>query len=59
VVSQLSSGWKHNYLTKTSQTGCANEKSIYSLMSMLGGKGQLHNSQGTRKGEEKDNDICS
>ncbi len=35
VVPQLSSGWWHNYLTKTRQPGWANEQSIYSLMSMI------------------------
>jgi len=31
---QLSSGWWHNYSTKTRQAGRANEQSMYSLMSM-------------------------
>jgi hypothetical protein len=34
VVTQLSSGWQHNYSTKTRQADCANEQSMYSLMSM-------------------------
>jgi hypothetical protein len=36
VVPQLSSGWRHNYSTKTWQTDWANEQSMYSLMSMAG-----------------------
>ncbi len=36
VVPQLSSGYQHNYSTKTRQTGHANEQSTYSLMSMGG-----------------------
>ncbi len=35
VAPQLSSGWQHNYSTKTRQTGCANEQSMYSLTSMV------------------------
>jgi hypothetical protein len=35
VAPQLSSGWQHNYSTKTRQVGCANEQSMYSLMSMV------------------------
>jgi hypothetical protein len=35
VVPQQSSGWQHNYSTKTRLTGCANEQSMYSLMSMV------------------------
>jgi len=35
VAPQLSSGWWHNYSTKTRQTGRANEQSIYSLLSIL------------------------
>jgi hypothetical protein len=35
VVPQLSSGWQHNYSTKARQAGCANEQSMYSLMSMI------------------------
>ncbi len=34
VAPQLSSGRQHNYSTKTSQAGQANEQSMYSLMSM-------------------------
>ncbi len=34
VVPQLSSGWQHNYLTKTRQVGHTNEQSMYFLMSM-------------------------
>jgi hypothetical protein len=34
VVPQLSSGWQHNYSTKTRQAGRAYEQSMYSLMSM-------------------------
>jgi len=33
VVPQLSSGWWHNYSTKTRQAGRANEQSMFSLMS--------------------------
>jgi hypothetical protein len=35
VAPQLSSGWQHNYSTKTRQAGRANEQSMYSLMSMF------------------------
>jgi hypothetical protein len=35
VAPQLSSGWQHNYSTKTRQVGWANEQSMYSLMSMV------------------------
>jgi len=35
VVPQLSSGWWHNYSIKTRQVGCANEQSVYSLVSMV------------------------
>ncbi len=31
MVPQLSSGWRHNYSTKTRQAGRANEQSMYSL----------------------------
>jgi len=34
VAPQLSSGWQHNYSTKTRLAGRANEQSMYSLMSM-------------------------
>ncbi len=34
VAPQLSCGWRHNYSTKTRLVGCANEQSMYSLMSM-------------------------
>jgi hypothetical protein len=34
VVPQLSGGWRHKYSTKTRQTGCVHEQSMYSLMSM-------------------------
>jgi hypothetical protein len=32
---QLSSGWQHNYSTKTRQASHTNEQSMYSLMSMV------------------------
>jgi hypothetical protein len=32
VAPQLSSGWQHNYSTKTRQVGRANEQSMYSLV---------------------------
>ncbi len=35
VAPQLSSGWWHNYSTKTRQVGWANEQSIYFLMSIV------------------------
>jgi hypothetical protein len=35
VAAQLSSGWWHDYLTKTRQAGWGNEQSVYSLMSMM------------------------
>jgi hypothetical protein len=35
VAPQLSSGWRHNYSTKTRQAGSAVEQSMYSLMSMM------------------------
>jgi hypothetical protein len=37
VVPQSRGGWQHNYTTKLRQggSGCANELSIYSLMSMV------------------------
>ncbi len=35
VVPQLSSGWRHNHSAKTRHAGCANEQSMYSLMSMF------------------------
>jgi hypothetical protein len=35
VAPQLSSGWEHNYSTKTRQVGRANEQPMYSLMSMV------------------------
>jgi hypothetical protein len=34
VAPQLINGWQHNYSTKTRQVGCANEQSMYYLMSM-------------------------
>ncbi len=34
MVPQLGGGRQHNYSTKTSQAGHANEQSMYSLMSM-------------------------
>jgi hypothetical protein len=34
VAPQLSSDWWHNYSTKTRLVGRANERSMYSLMSM-------------------------
>ncbi len=34
MAPQLSSGWQHNYSTKTRLVGWANEQSMYSLMSM-------------------------
>jgi hypothetical protein len=39
VVPQLSSGRQHNYTTKTRQAGCADEQSMYYLMSMVHGQG--------------------
>jgi hypothetical protein len=36
AMPQLSGGWQHNCSTKTRQAGCANEQSMYSLMSMIG-----------------------
>jgi hypothetical protein len=39
VVPQLSSGWHHNYSTKTRQAGWAYEQSMHSLMSMGTAKG--------------------
>ena len=41
VAPQLSSGWQHNYSTKTWQAGWANEQSMYSLMSMHYGYGPM------------------
>jgi hypothetical protein len=35
VAPQLSSGWRHNYSTKTRLAGRANEQSMYSLKSMV------------------------
>ncbi len=35
VAPQLSSGWWHDYSTKTRQAGHANEQSMYSPMSMV------------------------
>ncbi len=35
IAKQLSSGWQHNYSTKTRQVGRANEQSMYSLMSLV------------------------
>ncbi len=35
VIPQLSDGWEHNYSTKTSQVGLANEQYMFSLKSML------------------------
>jgi len=35
VAPQLSSDKQHNYTSKTRQAGCANEQSMYSLMSMI------------------------
>jgi hypothetical protein len=35
VVPQLSGGWQHKYSTKTRYTGCANEQSMYTLMSVV------------------------
>jgi hypothetical protein len=34
VAPQLGGGQQHNYSNKTRQAGCANEQSMYSLMSM-------------------------
>jgi hypothetical protein len=34
VAPQQSSGWQHNYSTKTRQAGRTNELSMHSLMSM-------------------------
>jgi len=35
LAPQLSSGWQHNYLTKTWLAGCPNEQSMYSLMPVV------------------------
>jgi hypothetical protein len=35
VAPQLSSGWQHNYSTKTRQVCRANEQSMYSLMTIV------------------------
>jgi hypothetical protein len=35
IVPQLSGGWQHNYSTKTREAGCANEQSMYSVMSII------------------------
>ena len=35
MVPQLSSGWQHNYSTKTRQAGQANDQYMYSLMFMV------------------------
>ncbi len=35
VTPQQSSGWQHNYSTKTRQAGCTDEQSMYSLMSVI------------------------
>jgi hypothetical protein len=35
VAPQLSSGWRHNYSTKTRPMGYTNEQSMYSLTSMV------------------------
>ncbi len=35
VAPQLSSGWRHNYSTKTRQAGRTDEQSMYSLLSMV------------------------
>jgi hypothetical protein len=35
VVQQFSSGWQHNYSTKTRQACHANEQSMYFHMSMM------------------------
>jgi hypothetical protein len=34
VAPHISSGWQHNYSTKTRQLGRANEQAMYSLISM-------------------------
>jgi hypothetical protein len=34
VAPKLSSGWRHNYSTKTRQVGQTNEQPMYSLVSM-------------------------
>ncbi len=44
VAPQLSSGWWHNYWTKTRQAGHADEQSEYSLMSMILTHSELGNS---------------
>jgi hypothetical protein len=36
VAPQLNGGWRHTYSIKIRQAGCANEQSMYSLMSMVG-----------------------
>jgi hypothetical protein len=38
VAPQLSSGWRHNYSTKTRPAGHAKEQPMHSLMSMVIGK---------------------
>jgi hypothetical protein len=35
VAPQQSSGWRHNFSTKTRQAGHASEQSMYSFMSMV------------------------
>ncbi len=35
MAPQLGGGQRYNYSTKTRQAGCANEQSMYSLMSMV------------------------
>jgi len=35
VAPQLSSGWQHNYSTKTRPAGHADEQSMYSLVPMV------------------------
>ncbi len=34
IFRQLRGGWRHNYSTKTRQTGRANQQSMYSLVSI-------------------------
>jgi hypothetical protein len=41
VSPQLSSGWRHNYSTKTRQAGSAVEQSMYSLMSLMPSHSEL------------------
>jgi hypothetical protein len=42
VAQQLSSGWQHNYSTKTRSAGCAKEESLHSFMPMVIAKAKKH-----------------